>query len=46
MSVASNMFGGNHEKIGMELVLPVKQNKRGLQMESYWSFILGYEITL
>ena len=43
MSVASNMFGGNHEKIGMELVLPVKQNKRGLQMENDWTFILGFK---
>jgi hypothetical protein len=43
MSVASNIFGGNLEKIGMELVLPVKQNKRGLQMENDWTFILGFK---
>ena len=42
-NVALDIFGADHNRIGLEVVLPVRDNKRGLQMESDWSLIVGYK---
>ena len=41
--MALDIFGADHNRIGLEVVLPVRDNKRGLQMESDWSLIVGYK---
>ena len=39
----SYIFPGHADRIGIEFILPIKQDKNGLQMETYYQFILGYQ---
>jgi hypothetical protein len=39
----TSIFPGHADRIGIEFVLPIEQDKNGLQMETDYQFILGYQ---
>jgi|TARA_B110000093_G_C12895603_1_gene378051 hypothetical protein len=43
MNAVANFFGGENHRLGFEVVLPIKQNKRGLQMNDDYTLVLGYK---
>ena len=43
INLLTSIFPGHADRIGIEFILPIKQDKNGLQMETDYQFIIGYQ---
>ena len=43
INLLTSIFPGHADRIGIEFVLPIEQDKNGLQMETDYQFIVGYQ---
>ena len=43
VNVLAQIFPGEEDRIGLELVFPIEQDKYNLQMDSDYELILGYQ---
>ena len=46
VNVLAQIFPGKEDRVGIELVFPLDQNKNNLQMDSDYGLILGYQKSL
>ncbi len=46
INLLTSIFPGNADRIGIEFVLPIEQDKNGLQMETDYQFIVAYQRSL
>ena len=46
INLLTSIFPGHGDRIGIEFVVPIEQDKNGLQMETDYQFIVGYQKSL
>ena len=44
-NLALDLFGTKNKKLGVEIILPLQHNLRGLQMKRKWSLVAGYTVS-
>ena len=44
-NLALDLFGTKNKKLGVEIILPLQNNLKGLQMKRKWSLVAGYTVS-